>query len=164
MRLAISNIAWNKNEEKEIALLLKKYKVNAVEVAPTMIWKEPTKVLVKSIKKYRKFWNDHGIEIVSIQALLFGHPELKIFENADNRKKTLTYIKKMIRVCALLGVEDIVFGSPGNRDTGKLHIDQAMEIAQKFFYQVGEAAQKYGVYFCIEPVPQEYGTNFINNS
>lgn len=164
MKLAISNIAWNKDEEKDIVGLLKKYEIPAIEIAPTMIWKEPTKASAESIKKYRKFWNNEGIDIVSTQALLFGHPELKIFENTSSRKKTLAYIEKMIEMCALLGVQDIIFGSPVNRDKGDLEDKNALEIAQEFFYTIGEIAQAHNIFFCIEPIPQEYGTNFINDS
>lgn len=164
MKVAISNIAWNPKEDKDILFLLKKYAIPAIELAPTMIWKEPTKEASSSIKAYRKFWNREGISIESIQALLFGHPELKIFEGEENRKKTLLYIEKMIHVCALLGVKDIIFGSPANRDTGKLSFDQTLDIADEFFNNVGNLAQKNNIFFCIEPIPIEYGTNFINNS
>ena len=164
MNVAISNIAWNPEEDKDILFLLKKYAISGIEIAPTMIWKEPTKESTKSIMKYKKFWNDEGINIVSIQSLLFGHPELLIFHSEENRKKTLSYIDKMFQVFALLGVEDIVFGSPANRDRGKMSKVQAFEIAAEFFYTIGVMAKKYGLFFCIEPIPQEYGTNFINNT
>jgi D-psicose/D-tagatose/L-ribulose 3-epimerase len=164
MKLAISNIAWNKEEEKDIVPLLKKYEIPAIEIAPTMIWSEPTKASAQSINQYRKFWNNEGIDIVSTQALLFGHPELKIFEDETTRKKTLLYIEKMIQVCSMLGVQDVIFGSPANRDKGNLQAQTALEIAEEFFYKIGEIAQAHNIYFCIEPIPEEYGTNFINNS
>ena len=164
MKIAISNIAWNKGEDKEILKLLKKYSFSAIEIAPTMIWKEPIKESVDSIKAYKRFWNKEGIEIVSIQSVLFGHPELTIFENAEKRKKTLLYIKKIIYLCSLLGVEDIIFGSPANRNSGNLSFEEKMNIASDFFYSVGEMAEKYGIYFCMEPIPKVYGTNFINNT
>jgi len=144
--------------------LLKKYSFSAIEIAPTMVWKEPTQESSDAIIGYKKFWKKEGIEIVSIQSVLFGHPELTIFENVEKRKKTLAYMEKMLKISALLGATDIIFGSPRNRDIGKLAKDKAYEIANEFFYHVGEIAQKNGVYFCIEPIPQVYETNFVNNT
>lgn len=164
MNIAISNIAWNKEEDKKIITLLKKYGYSAIEIAPTMIWKSPSTESKESLFEFKNFWNKNGIYITSLQSLLFGHPELTIFENPEKRKKTLTYIGEMMRVSAFLGVEDIIFGSPGNRDKGDLPFLQAIDIASDFFNQVGDIAKKYGIFFCIEPIPTEYGTNFINNT
>ncbi len=164
MKIAISNIAWNTDEDKQIVALLKKYSLQAIELAPTMIWKEPTKESTDRIRNYRKFWNNEGIAIVSIQSLLFGHPELTIFETSEKRKSTLAYIEKMLQVCEILGVKDIIFGSPRNRDRGEVGIDEAQDIATDFFYKVGELAQEFNIYFCIEPIPKTYGTNFINTT
>ncbi len=164
MKVAISNIAWNKEEDDVILKLLKKYSISGIEIAPTKIWKNPTIEPAKSIKEYRKFWEKDGIRIVAAQAILFGRPDLAIFENSNKRKETLLYIEKMIKVSAALGARIMVFGSPKNRDRGDMRTAKALDIAEEFFYKIGEIAKSYGIFFCIEPNPKEYGTNFINNT
>jgi D-psicose/D-tagatose/L-ribulose 3-epimerase len=164
MKIAISNIAWNKEEDKMILSLMKKYSISGVEIAPTKIWENPTTELVKTIKAYRKFWENEGISISSTQALLFGHPELTIFENSTTRNRTLAYLEKMIEISSFLGAEAMVFGSPKNRDRKDIAQDKALEIAAKFFYKLGETAKSHNIFFCIEPNPKEYGTNFVNNT
>lgn len=164
MKIAISNIAWNHYEDKSILKLLKKHLIAGIEVAPTKIWDNPTNVSKDTINKYRKFWENEGINIVAIQALLFGHPELTLFEDSKKRKNTLTYIEKMVKVSSLLGAKVVVFGSPKNRHRKDIKIKKALDIASHFFYKVGEIAKLYDIYFCIEPNPMQYGTNFVNNT
>lgn len=164
MKIAISNIAWNQQEDGNILKLLKKYSMSGVEIAPTKIWKNPTEESYQTINKYRKYWEKNGILISSTQSILFGHPELLIFGNKDKRNATLIYLEKMIRVSAQLGAEAIVFGSPKNRNRFNVNKAQALHIASDFFSKIATISKRYNVFFCIEPNPIEYGTNFINNT
>jgi D-psicose/D-tagatose/L-ribulose 3-epimerase len=164
MKIAISNIAWNKDEDAIILPLFKKYGITGIEIAPTKIWNKPTRESIQSIKAYRKFWEKKGIAISSTQSVLYGHPELTIFEHKDKRQETLRYIEKMIHVSAALGAGIMVFGSPQNRARKGLPMPESIEIASDFFYHIGEVAKLHDIFFCIEPNPQEYGTDFINNT
>ncbi len=164
MKIAISNIAWAHNEDKEILPIFKKYSIKGVEIAPTMVWEDPVGETERSIKKYRKFWEDKDVNVISTQSMLFGHPELTIFESSEKRNVTLEYLKKMIWVSATLGAKAIVFGSPENRARRGVEPKEALEIAYNFFNKLGDTAKSNGIFFCIEPNPKEYGTDFINNT
>lgn len=164
MKIAISNIAWEKSEDDAVAKLLHKYSVAGIEIAPTKIWDSPTEVLEEKIKDCASYWADQGISIVATQSILFGHPELTIFPDEKTRTKTLNYLKQMIRVSKSLGAKVIVFGSPKNRVVGNLDQKAATEIATKFFYELGEGAKEYDVLFCIEPNAKQYGTDFVTNT
>ncbi len=41
MKLAISNLAWDRGDDFEIAGLLRSMGINGVEIAPTKIWEKP---------------------------------------------------------------------------------------------------------------------------
>lgn len=164
MKIAISNIAWNVQEDEYILKLLKKYAISGVEIAPTKIWKNPTEESYETISKYRKYWEKNGISVSSTQSILFGHPELLIFGNKDKRNATLNYLEKMIRVSAELGAKVIVFGSPKNRNRFNINKVKALDIASEFFFKIATTSKRYNVFFCIEPNPIEYGTNFVNNT
>ena len=99
-----------------------------------------------------------------MQALLFGHPELTIFENRERRQQTIKYLNKMIRICGILGAGALVFGSPKNRLVRDLPKPTAEEIAVEFFTAVGKRALDHGCVFCIEPNPVAYGCDFITTS
>ncbi len=164
MKLAISNLAWDKSQDKKVLKLLKKYKIKGIEIAASKIWTNPTETTEKEIKKYRKFWNDNGIKIVATTSLLFGHPELQLFSDDGTRQKTLDYLSEMIRISSLLGAKVMVFGSPKNRITNGLPSKEVNKKALDFFRKIGKVAKKYKIYFGIEPNPPIYGTDFINTT
>lgn len=164
VKISISNIAWDRSEEKEISELLKSLSISGVEIAPTKIWSSPLDATNESIQGYRQFWEDQDIKIVAMQSLLFGRPDLIIFESEDIRIKTKDYLAKIITLSAKLGVQVLVFGSPKNRLIGNIDNKSAWRIAVEFFAELGTIADSHHVKLCIEPNPAEYGCNFIRNS
>jgi len=164
MKLAISNIAWQIHEESQIADLLQESGVTAVEIAPTKICENPLCASSEEISAYKKFWQLRGIDIVAMQALLFGRPDLTLFESSEKREETLSYLLGIVRLASELGVRSLVFGSPKNRSRGQLNLSQAEAIAVDFFGRVGETAAKLGVVLCIEPNPAIYGCDFVTDS
>ncbi|MDY6939777.1 MAG: sugar phosphate isomerase/epimerase [Cyanobacteriota bacterium] len=164
MKISISNIAWQNPEEEAIADLMQSLDIRGVEIAPTKIWPSPLTASDTEIAEYKQFWNRRDIEIVSMQALLYGQADLKIFESDSNRQETLAYLTGMIQLGEKLGVRVLVFGSPKNRRIENITPDAAEPIARDFFFEVGEIAQKHHVTVCIEPNPVLYSCNFINTS
>lgn len=161
MKIAISNLAWDHSEDNRLRNILRKYKIKGIEVAPTKIWQDPIRTSTTELKRYKKYWLDNGISIVATTSLLFGYPELIIFENKKTRKATFDYLLKMIELSGILGAKAMVFGSPKNRRRNSLDKKAAIEIAKEFFYKIGEFAKKYDIYFGIEPNPPLYGSDFI---
>ena len=161
MKLAISNIAWQADEEPGIARALRDADVRYVEVAPTKISTAPLDLTPADVRRYREFWSEHGISIVAMQALLFGRPDLHVFGTAENRRETTEYLGRMIEIGALLGAETLVFGSPKNRLTGSLAESEVRAIESEFFGRLGELAAAAGIRFCVEPNPADYGCDYV---
>lgn len=164
MKLALSNIAWNSSDDAWVADMFRDRGIRAVEVAPTKIWPKPLEVSESEARRYRDFWRDRGVEIVAMQALLFGKPELAIFETAAKRREMLDYLDGIMRLASWLGCGPLVFGSPKNRRVGDLDRTAAWSIAVDFFRSAGELAQSHGVCLCIEPNPPQYACDFVTNS
>lgn len=164
MNISISNIAWDREFDDEVSKILRNKKIKRIEIAPTKISKEPTKESEEEIKKYKNFWNDQGINIIALQSVLYGHPELTIFDDEKTRNATFSYLSSIIKISSTLGAKVIVFGSPKNRNVSLVKMSEAWNTGKDFFYKLGEKAKEYEVKFCIEPNPKEYGTNFINNT
>lgn len=165
MKIAISNLAWNFEQDEEVLPLLSKYKVKGLEIAPTKIfpnlWEEATP---KNIENYKNNILSKNINIIAFQALLFGHPELQIFENKITRGNTLDYLKKIILLGEAFGAQNLVLGSPKNRDIHNLSSQAAFSMAVGFFSELGNFASQHNTRLCIEPNPKEYNCNFINTS
>ncbi len=164
MKFTISNIAWDPRDDARIADSMRACGVTGVEIAPTKLWQDPLDVDESAVREYRDFWETRGITITSMQALLFGRPDLTIFQDGAARQATLAYLSGIIRLAGRLGAEVLVFGSPGNRRVGDLPAQQVRATAVEFFRRVGEISQDAGVIFCIEPNPVAYGCDFITDS
>ena len=81
-KLAIPNIAWPSGAEEEVFPILDRHGVKDIEVAPSKIWPRPSEVDRSSVRRYRNVLAERGFRVVAAQALLFGRPDLTIFENA----------------------------------------------------------------------------------
>ena len=55
---------------------------------------------------------DRGVSVVALQALLFGRPDLVLFESPERRSATLDYLEGVLRLASWLGAGPLVFGSP----------------------------------------------------
>ncbi|MFN7709781.1 MAG: sugar phosphate isomerase/epimerase family protein [Holosporales bacterium] len=164
MRLSISNIAWDTTEDSAVAEILGKFGLDAIDVAPGKYFPDPAIARDEDIDTVRRWWADHGIEIIGMQALLFGTTGLNVFGDHDSQQAMLDHLRAVCRIAAGLGARRLVFGSPKNRDRSGLGDDQALEQAAHFFRRLGDIAQEHGVIVCLEPNPTRYGANFMVNS
>lgn len=164
MRLAISNIAWEPAEDAAVAKLLNAHRIDAIDVAPTKYFPEPSRAPAADIQKVRRWWADHGIEIFGMQSLLFGTSGLNLFGSDDVQKAMLEHLSAVCRIANGLGARRLVFGSPRNRDRSGLGDAEALAVAVRFFSRLGEIAQAEDVAICLEPNPARYGCNFMTNS
>ncbi len=165
MKLAVSNIAWTAAEEPEVAQALQELGVHYVEIAPTKVWEDPTNVSDAQIQEYKDFWAKHDIEVVAFQSMLFPHPEMTIFDNAETRQQTKEHLAKFIELAGRVGAEVLVFGSPKNRIVPEgMSSDEAWNIAREFFGSLGDVAIQSQTNFCIEPNAKEYNCNFVTTA
>lgn len=164
-KLAISNIAWNTQDDKKIFKILNKYSFTGLEIAPTKLFPNIASVQKNEIVTYKNICNEYKIKIVAMQSLLFGRPDLTIFDSKEKRNDLILYLEHIIWIGYMLGVEYIVFGSPKNRIIpSTLSVEDVDKISIEFFSKLGDIAKKYNMYFCIETNPSFYGTNFITKS
>ena len=164
MRFAISNLAWNTKDDLLVANMLRDYKIYNIELAPTKIWDHPIEIDKEEIYRYSDFWNSMGFSIVAIQSLLFGRKDLKLFSSVHGRLLLEEYLRRMIDLASDLDAKILVFGSPKNRQRGKLSLNEANKIVIPIFRRLGEYAFYQGTKFCIEPDAIEYGCDYIITS
>ncbi|WP_342479117.1 TIM barrel protein [Paenibacillus sp. FSL H7-0350] len=164
MKLSISNIAWDLEEEEGIIRTLLQHGVQDIEIAPTKIWGSPISCSEEDVDIYRSKWEAENIGLHAMQSLLFGKPELLLFSAEHIRNELKKYLHRVMRLANLMGIKVLVFGSPKNRFAGSLNIVEQLNIAIPFFYEIGEIALENNLVFCIEPNPVQYGCDFITNT
>jgi D-psicose/D-tagatose/L-ribulose 3-epimerase len=164
MRIAISNIAWEPHEDDDLAGLLQRHGIDAIDVAPGKYFPEPGAATEQEIARVRRWWAERGIEITGMQALLFGTSGFNVFGEPEVQDAMLRHLAAVCRIGAGLGAPRLVFGSPKNRDRSGLDDDRAARMASAFFRRLGDIAQSHGVLICLEPNPPRYGANFMTTS
>jgi len=164
MRISISNLAWDIAEDEAIAALLQRYQVDAIDIAPSKYFAQPALATDSQMASVKSWWQQRGIDMVGMQALLFGTSGLNVFAAPDIQAAMLRHLDAICRIGSALGATRLVFGSPKNRDRSGLNDTNALAIAVPFFRQLGDVAATHGVMVCLEPNPACYGTNFMTHS
>lgn len=164
MNLAFSNIAWPPEQDDAVAATLRSVRVTGLEIAPTTLRPDPTTLSADECRTIRRRWEDRGLPIVAAQSLLFGRAELTLFDTASTRAATLDYLKRIVGVCAGLGAESLVFGSPKNRRRGARSTDEVQPIAVDFFRDLAAAANDAGTCIVLEANPTEYGADYLTRA
>ena len=160
---AVSNIGWNRHDDPAILDLLSRYHVTGIEVAPSKVWSDLSAVTEKDAKEYRAFLSDHGFVVPAFQAILFGCPELQVFEPASH-KALLARLELVARLASWLGAKILVFGAPKNRKRNGREFTEAFQYAAGFFHQAGEIVKQYGCAIGMEANPVEYQCDFLTNT
>lgn len=164
MNLAISNIAWPLEQDAAVAELLARHDVRGIEIAPTKIWPAPLEGTVEQAHAFRQTWEDRGFQIIAAQSLLFGQPDLTLFTDEATRCHTLEYLDRVTSLCAALGADALVFGSPKNRRTNGQPPDVIQPLAVDFFTRLAEIAARHKTAIVLEANPPQYGADFVTRA
>ena len=161
MKLAVSNIAWDPEEEDAVLELLRRNGVAGIEIAPTKLWPgwqgaDPGAAAVTG-----KQYLSQGFEIPALQAILFDKPELGVFSEPGVQADLIAHLDGVAGLAEAMGANVMVFGSPKNRDPGERSPAQAFAEATGFFQRAGAACHRHGVCLCIEPNPEIYHCRFL---
>lgn len=152
MKLAISNIAWPLEDERTALGRLAGWGCQGIELAASKVWPEPLDADAGERSGYRRLVEDRGLSIVSLHALLYTRPDLRLFADPDTSRKTVAYLQDTCRLAADLGASVLVFGSPANRRLNGLDPGLARDRAAEYFGAIGRVARDLGVCFCVEPL------------
>ncbi len=163
VKLAVSNIAWPPAELDRFLKILADEGCAGVEIAPSLLWPEPLSSTGEERKRVRRQIEAHGLRVTGFQALLYTRQDLSLFRDESAREEAFLYLVGLMNVCADLGGEVLVFGSPRNRSTRGLPQEDVSRIARDFFGRLAPAASKRGVTLCIEPLGASE-TDFINST
>lgn len=162
-RFSISNIAWDRFDDSRVFALLHRYGITGIEVAPGKIWNDLLSATDQDVKRIRDFFSGEGFGVPALQAILFGRPELQVFDRRTHQS-FLAYLRHIAQIAEGLGCHILIFGAPKNRRRGELCWKDAESIAIDFFHQAGELVQAYGCTIGLEANPADYQCDFLTNT
>lgn len=102
----------------------------------------------------------HGLQVISLQSVLFNKPTLELFATNEIREHLSVHTKGVIDLASHLGARIIVWGSPKQRQTHGRAYEECFTIACDWFREIGEYSQQKGVTIGIEANAKEYGCDF----
>lgn len=165
MKLSFSNIGWDIHDDPAVLDALRASGVHGIEVAPTKVWPNWEGANAENARAYRVFLEQRGFRVPALQAILFGRPELKLFDDtAAGREALVAHMETVADVAQALGASVLVFGAPKARLRGSLSPAEAMERACEVFRRLGAVCAARDTRLCIEPNPSEYGCDFVTNA
>jgi sugar phosphate isomerase/epimerase len=160
LKISISNLAWGDTPLDQVIPKLANVGLNGVEIAPTAIWPDLDQVSNQEIIEFKEYLKSHNLVVSGIQSLLYGHPELQLFDQGcwgALRK----HLESAINIGGLLGADVAVFGSPKNRLKKSLNTDQADELAKIFLVQLEPCLKANSLVLTLEPNAPEYGADYL---
>lgn len=161
MKLSISNIAWNAEQDTEMYLLMKENGFTGLEIAPTRwIEQQPYDYPEKAEQISDVLRKNCGLTISSMQSIWYGRTEM-LFGNDEERIALSLHTKKAVNFAGKIGCRNLVFGCPRNR-----YIPDGMsdEVAVSFFKELGDYAYTHHTVLALEANPVIYNTNYINTT
>ncbi len=161
MKYSISNIAWSAEYDGEMYRFLQKQGIDGLEIAPTRLFSDPYNNLEMAHQYAVMLKNKYGLTVSSMQSIWYGIQQ-SIFGSDRDRDFLIDYTKKAILFARAMGIKNLVFGSPKNRNMPEGDKAEYMKIAKAFFKELGDFAFENGTTLSIEPNPVIYNTNFLN--
>lgn len=165
MRLAVSNIAWKPEERIEAYALLQAAGFTGLEIAPGLLFHAAEDPFVPDAQTARAALEEleqAGLELVSMQSLLFGVSGAALFEGSEARDRFEAGMRRAIALAGRFGIPNLVFGSPAQRRVPDgMAMSDALDQAAQIFRTLGDAAEAAGTKIAIEANPAAYGTNFL---
>ncbi|MEM6504597.1 MAG: sugar phosphate isomerase/epimerase family protein [Planctomycetota bacterium] len=164
-RFAICNETYGDMPFHEALADMKAAGYDGVEIAPFTLNPDPRELTEAEAEAIGVQVRSHGLEVVGLHWLLVK-PEGLHLATKDGvvRQKTASFVEHLARLCAAMGGEVMVWGSPKQRnlDSGEDY-EAAAERAADVLRCVCEVAGPLGVTLALEPLgPSE--TNFMTTA
>lgn len=160
MKLSISNIAWNMQEDTAVYSMMKKYGYTGLEIAPTRIIEQAPYENLKAAKSWRETLD---FDIPSMQSIWFGKTQ-KLFGDEVHRGELFDYTKAAIDFARTVRCGNLVFGSPKNRALPDTEDKKLWQAGVVFFKELGDYAAQNDTVIGMEANPAIYNTNYINTT
>lgn len=158
MRIALCNEVLQPLPFAEQCRLAAAMGYDGLEVAPFTLAEDPMRISDGQAAVFRRIAEDAGLRIFGLHWLLVAPPGLSLVsEDTATRERTCGFMQRLVELCALLGGNYLVHGSPKQRSVpaGSTR-EQAWERARACLLRAARRAQDCNVTYCLEPLsPKE---------
>ena len=160
-KFAISNIAWEAENDAAAYELMHRYGFEGLEIAPTRIFPENPYDHIEAARDWsHRLKAEQGWVVPSMQSIWYGRKE-NLFVSARERETLSHYTRSAIDFAAACGISNLVFGCPRNRNMPE---NANPDDAIRFFVDIAQYASQRGCVIGLEANPPMYHTNYINTT
>ena len=166
-RIALCNEVLAPMEFAEQCVLAAQLGYNGLEVASFTLAENLDELSVSRVSALRRAASDAGVSIVGLHWILARPAGLSITTTDETvRGQTISAIRRQIELCAQLGGELLVHGSPAQRrlpavSAGYAEAAAARARAIEMLYGAAEYAGAAGLVYCLEALAPP-NANFVN--
>jgi D-psicose/D-tagatose/L-ribulose 3-epimerase len=163
MKFALCNEVLQPLPFAQQCALAAKLGYDGLEVAPFTLAADPMDLSDAQAAEFTRIAADFGLSIFGLHWLLVAPSGLSIVsDDAAVRGRTLTVMSRLVELCAIMGGNYLVHGSPKQRTVPPgMAREQALAHATEAFARMGDEASQTGVVYCIEPLAARE-TDLIN--
>ncbi len=133
---------------------------DTIEIAPGSLAKPALELSQADIAEMRVSIDAAGLQVTGLHWLLTAWPELSITDPSRSTE-AIDVLLGLVELCAALGGDVLVHGSPQQRVIETSEFNSAFMNAREVFKPVAERAAELGLIYCIEPLDPSQ-TSFIN--
>lgn len=154
-KYAMCNESMREKSWQEQCEIIAEAGYKGVEIAPFTLVKEGVQEITPaSRKEMAATMKEAGIECAGLHWLLAPPPAGLHFTTADKsvRRKTVAYLDELIDFCGDLGGTVMIFGSPKQRNTAGISIDEAKKYFADGLAAVAKHSQRRGIKILVEPL------------
>jgi len=154
MKLAISNLAWDFDQNQEVFEHLKQLNISNIEgvLSKIGVWDELNYELLQS---YYNLLQTQGLKVESIQSIFFNYKS----EGLHDTESIVSHIKQLVEYCKILNVKVMVLGSPNLR----VYTDDLQTKLSQTFLEIDSVLKGTGIELSIEPNTKIYGGQYFHN-
>jgi D-psicose/D-tagatose/L-ribulose 3-epimerase len=136
---------------------------DGLEVAPFTLAANPMDLSDGQAREFRRIAEGHGLSITGLHWLLVAPAGLSIVaDDAPVRAGTVRVMRRLVELCALMGGQYLVHGSPQQRSVPRgVTREAALQRATECFAQAAQAASDAQVVYCVEPLSRRE-TDLVN--
>lgn len=163
MKIALCNEVLKEMELAEQCRFAAGLGYDGLELAPFTLFSDPEPLTAADRRRIRRCVNEAGLKVAGLHWLLVSPPGLSITSpDSEVRERTLQILLELVDLCADLGGDVLVHGSPRQRQVGEDEDpSEAWQRSREIFQKIARRAEAAQVTYCLEPLPRAE-TNFIN--
>jgi sugar phosphate isomerase/epimerase len=138
---------------------------DGLELAPFTLAEDPSRLTEADARRIGRTVRDAGLEVTGLHWLLLKPEGLHLTTPDDEvRRRTVDFVQHLARLCAAMGGQVLVWGSPAQRSLEPgWDRNAATARAVDAVRRIAEVAGEQGVVVAMEPLPPSY-TNFLSSA